>query len=143
MSRILKECIVAKDHDGATLVCEENGRRVIFQKPQGSKADKIKIDGCYVRQATACDYLVIDWKNRHHFVELKGSNVEHALEQLKVTVSMFFDSGDPAPVWCFVASTRSAPAARPGIQNKKARIKKAWKNAVIEIRTNQHVHTLT
>lgn len=140
---IPEECYEEKDHKGATLVCEENGRKVIFKKPQGKKAQKIRVDGCCIRQATACDYLVLDWENRYHFVELKGSNVEHALKQLSATIPSFFKAGSKAKFWCFIASTGSAPAATTGVQNKKAQIKKAWKNAVIAIRTNQYVHALT
>lgn len=140
---IPQACYVQQGHLGATLVCEENRRRVVFHKPAGCAADKIRVDGCCIKGAKACDFLVCDWKARHHFVELKGGDVEKALDQLIATIPHFFDKGSEETIWCLVVGTGTSPRALPGIQVRKAQIFKAWKKAIVEIRTNQYDHILS
>ena len=104
-------------------------------------ADKIRVDGCVLKEGKACDYLVIDWKRRRHFVELKGRHDEAALHQIIATIPSFIeDSGEE--FWCFIACTGCSPKARPGVQNLKSKIKRSWPKARIVIRTGECEHSL-
>ena len=142
MTSIPEECFEAKGHTGVSLVCEERGRKMVFEKPRGRVADKIRIDGCVVRNQTACDYLVRDWLGRQHFVDLKGKHDEDALKQIEATIPLFIEHGSKKKFWCFVVTSGSSPASLPGIQSRMARIHKRWKYAKILIRTNLHTHRL-
>jgi hypothetical protein len=141
MISIPPECYRPKGHRGKILVCEENGRRMAFHKSDGRLADKIRVDGCVLKGVLSCDYLVIDWKGRMHFVELKGSNVEHALAQIEATIPHFLQAPEDGQVWCFVVCSAVPPAAAPGIQAAKLRLNKKWKARTI-IRTARCEHTL-
>ena len=116
MIDIPAKCIVEINHQGPKLVCEENGRRVVFSKPRRKSAEKIRIDGCVLRQEPACDYLVRDWKDRHYFVELKDGHDEHALKQIAATIPHFFGATSKESFWCLVACSGSSPRSRPGLQ---------------------------
>lgn len=142
MTHIPAKCYKAKGHTGQTLVCEERRRRMVFRKPAGCTADKIQVDGCVLPQGPACDYLVRDWKGRHHFIELKGKHDEEALKQIEATIPHFVAAGSDEKIWCFIVGSGSSPATLPGIQSRKRLIRKRWQNAEIIVRTNVHEHFL-
>ncbi|EPS2039183.1 hypothetical protein ACVCG4_000597 [Citrobacter braakii] len=51
------------------------------------KIDKVKVDGCRVVSGKRCDWLFIDDESKKEvFVELKGTDVEYAFEQIMVSV---------------------------------------------------------
>jgi hypothetical protein len=64
---------------------EEKGKQAIFLNPDKSTFTRIKIDGCLVKEATACDWLVIKNNTDRVIVELKGCDVSHALDQVEAT----------------------------------------------------------
>jgi hypothetical protein len=54
--------------------------------------NQVLVDGCYIKTGIKCDYLfeVINPRKdieKVYYVELKGSDVEHAVNQLKTTLS--------------------------------------------------------
>lgn len=71
--------------DSKVLV-EENGKKAVFLNTSRKKFLRVQIDGCLIRNATACDWLVVMAKNGAVLVELKGKDVEHALIQLEATM---------------------------------------------------------
>ncbi len=142
MIAIPQECFEQQGHLGELLVCEEGRCKMIFRKPANRTADKIRVDNCVLRQAPACDYLVIDWIGRKHFVELKGRHVEEGLKQIGATIPHFLVPGSTEEFWAFVICTGIAPAAQPGSQTEQARIKKRWKNGRIFVKTKQFEHPI-
>ena len=58
--------------------------------------EKYMIDGCFDTSTDVkCDYLFYyhpNNKNSYVFVELKGSDFEHGIEQINVTVKRFVDN---------------------------------------------------
>ena len=143
LKEVSAACYEQKDHTGVKLVCEAGGREMIFTKPVGRRASKIKVDGCVIKNKTACDYLVYDWKGRYHFVELKGRDVEGAFAQLAASISYFFPSGAPKKFWCFIVCTKSPPNSLPSGQNAQARLKQKWIGSMtLKVKVNRHIHRL-
>jgi len=82
--------------------CNHNSNQSIVSVSENRKTFKIKnnslvvinkveVDGCYITSGSRCDYLfeIID-DNRIEkvfYVELKGSDIAHAIEQLKSTIA--------------------------------------------------------
>ena len=64
------------------LVLEENKRKCIFSNPENLNLIKIIVDGCQITEGTRCDFLVLDQQKNEYFVELKGKDIPHAIEQL-------------------------------------------------------------
>ncbi len=85
----------------ARLSVSENKRKFyIDPEINVSQIDKIKIDGCLDCSTTTnkCDYLFI-YKNfsnvelTYVFVELKGVDIKHAVEQIGCSIDMFYTQG--------------------------------------------------
>jgi hypothetical protein len=70
---------------------EENGKRFEFIRKKGDRRVicRIKIDGCIIKNnSIRCDYLfMVTPPKSYHFVELKGSDIDHAFDQIKNTIS--------------------------------------------------------
>jgi len=64
---------------------EEHKRKVVFRNPCGRVYRKTIVDGCLIQDGIRADYLVSEAKSASVIVELNGSCVEHACEQLFVT----------------------------------------------------------
>lgn len=64
---------------------EENGREVKFQNPTKQEHIVVDVDGCCLKNQLAADYLVIVPKVGQLIVELKGTDVRHALKQVVAT----------------------------------------------------------
>jgi hypothetical protein len=139
---IPQECFKQPGHLGELLVCEEGRCKMVFRKPKNRKADLIRVDNCVLRQVPACDYLVIDWMGRKHFVELKGRHMEEGLKQIGETIPHFLVRNSAEEFWAFVICTGIAPAAQPGMQTERARIQKRWKNARVFVKTKQFEHLI-
>jgi PCRF domain len=70
-------------------VAEENGRVFTLDLPKGEKCCKIHVDGCLItdNNQQRCDYWFHHYdKNDNVFVELKGMDIEHAVEQIIATI---------------------------------------------------------
>jgi hypothetical protein len=143
--QIPKEC--TKNHRGKEIVCAEKGRKMIFLNPNQRVVGKHIIDGCQRLRAflsdancKLCDFLVVDWRSEEHYVELKGSNVEHALRQLESTILQLGSAKTNSRVYCWIITTES-----PSTQSKFQVLKEKFENqfkARLTIRTNQHQHSL-
>ena len=69
----------------------EKGVSVHFHNDEKKLVRKIQIDRCHFNprghgSTLCCDWLLIDSLNGHHFVELKGHDVDHAVLQLGATI---------------------------------------------------------
>lgn len=70
-------------------VAEENGRVFTLNLPKGEKCCKIHVDDCLIKanDQQRCDYWFHHYdKNDNVFVELKGMDIEHAVEQIIATI---------------------------------------------------------
>ncbi len=53
---------------------------------------KIDVDGCLITDGMRCDYLIINCDdNVAYFVELKGKNLSHAIEQITQSLTLLSD----------------------------------------------------
>jgi hypothetical protein len=88
--------------NGYSSLCEER-QRIIVSRDSGTRREhrafnndpchvtKYKIDGDIVRDTSIrCDFLVMNDDRRDaYLIELKGSDIEHALDQLEATAHRF------------------------------------------------------
>ena len=129
-----------KVENGPTIVCKEKGRKMVFINSARKQVEKIRVDGCVLRQVLACDFLVIEYSGSEHFIELKGKNVAHALKQLEATIPLLSKNRTDQPNYAWIISSE-APSIQSGFQIQKARFIKAFKVKLI-VRTNLGQHTL-
>jgi hypothetical protein len=74
---------------GPRIVCEERRTKITFYNATGETVERIRIDGCVIPDNTVkkCDYLVLcGGIKKAVFVELKGTDVITAIEQLSATL---------------------------------------------------------
>jgi hypothetical protein len=70
----------------AKIVFKEKRSRIEFVNRKKKTVSKIEIDGCHIQRGLRCDWLMITQDGTEFFIELKGSDVNHALKQIKATI---------------------------------------------------------
>lgn len=113
----------------------EKGVSVHFHNDGQSQVRKIQIDGCHFNpggqgSTLCCDWLLIDSKLVHHFVELKGSDVNHAVLQLGNTISSLGLTKAPIDKKAYVI-TRSDSTRRTDIQKTKVKFQSDYKASLL------------
>lgn len=126
------------------LVVPEKKCEYRVHNPYKKKLCKIRIDGCYITEGRKCDYLVINCKdNDAYFVELKGSDIFHGLEQLEATISGMRANLADCKIYSRIVLTKvSVPNIEnnPKILRHKRMIKKLGGNFIKStIQFHEHV----
>lgn len=79
--------ICFKEVKDKEIIFKENGRKFTGYNPELKEIIKVKIDGCMIKDGIKCDGLIVELdKHYGYFIELKGSNLNHAIKQLKATI---------------------------------------------------------
>ncbi|MDJ0647704.1 MAG: hypothetical protein QNJ60_03270 [Xenococcaceae cyanobacterium MO_188.B19] len=95
----------------------------------------IQVDDCVIKQGMRCDYLVITPSTNQFpdgqeiYIELKGSDVRHAVEQIAISMQKLTDNMSLSKL-CFIASTRCLINSTE-IQNIKKKFKQKYKAKLI------------
>lgn len=120
------------------LVLEENKRKCLFLNPNRRPLVKVVVDGCEIVDGAKCDYLVIDHCGNEYFVELKGKDLPHAVEQLERSVKQLSDVRNKGKKYAIVVASRY-PANDTSMQRAKVAFRKKYnvelisKNVLLEI----------
>lgn len=118
---------------------EENNKKIIFNNKDKRDCLKVRVDGCQIKEGTRCDYLLIDLTNSNeYFVELKGTDISHAIEQLKTSLAKLSDTNNKnKKVQSFIVAANVAPQIRTNIQKAQKNFKKAYYSS-LKIVENSH-----
>ena len=96
------------------------------------------MDGCAIKKGNKCDNLLKEGKRDEegpeYYVELKGEDVGHALEQIKQTIHTIHN--DHSPMMAFIICTNVSPSLSTKIQQFKSQLKKKY-NATLVIKERQ------
>lgn len=118
------------------IVLSENKSKFIFDNIDEIKVKKIQIDGCksLVIQGRKCDWLLVI-SDIHIYVELKGTDIAHAITQLQSTILHI--QGIKAlsvaeRIFCYIVTTRS-PLTSQQIQLAAKSFKKTY-NATLRVK---------
>lgn len=66
---------------------EENRTSLRFLNPEHRGYKRVQVDGCAIKQGLKCDNLLCqEDETEERFVELKGTDIPHGLEQLRATI---------------------------------------------------------
>ena len=110
--------ICVKDCADANIVFEQNRRRVCFYNPNRQICKCVQVDGCAITEGIRCDNMLTSHDERcEYFVELKGTDVKHAIQQLRVSIQTLGEFTDDRSA--YVVSTNVAPALTTTIQRAK------------------------
>lgn len=137
--RHVDDCCVVLTKD-SIIKFEENRRKISFLNPFAVMYKKVMVDGCAIKEGLKCDNLLTSGDEREeYFVELKGTDVIHAIAQLEETIKKIgeYDCNRHSYVIC----TNVAPAYNTSVQAKQKLFKKQF-NSELVIKEKQHTVTL-
>jgi hypothetical protein len=122
------------------LSLREHGQTMRFKNSTGNPIDSIAVDQCWLQQQSACDYLVFDWDNHPYLVELKGSDVEYAYQQLQATLNALVPKRMKEEILCFVIARKFPPIAQANAQKILKQMRKQWPKVKVHTHSLQHEH---
>ena len=125
------------------IVLQENKSKITFLNPNQDKILIIKVDGCAIsdNETLRCDYALMPSDEVEIYVELKGSDIVHAVEQIKSTIRLLSDNPQKIKKLCFVVSTR-VPKQTTTIQQLQSQFKKNF-NASFRVKNIQDEYDLS
>jgi len=124
------------------IVLEERKSKICFLNPDKENILIITVDGCVVKdnETLRCDYAIVPCAAIEIYIELKGSEILHAVKQIESTIKLL--SNDPQKIkkLCFVVSTR-VPKQTTNIQQLQTHFKKKF-NAKFRIKNKEDEYNL-
>lgn len=129
----------AQKTDGTAIVFTEKGRTIRFSNPNHFTCYKVDVDGGVIadNDRAKCDKLLIvveegkqdiDDRDQEHYVELKGRNVAHALEQIEATIPDLWLKKDIAYRCSYVVCSKVSPKLTATIQKAKDKFATKYKS---------------
>lgn len=110
--------------------------QITFLNPERLSIRKVEVDGCAITEGLRCDYLLIEPTTNHeHYIELKGSDVPHALKQIIQTILQLSAEAKTHPKSSYVASTR-CPLLSPEIQRHMLKFQRLY-NSKLHIKNGK------
>ena len=88
-----------------------------------------------------CDYAIVPCDEVEIYVELKGSDISHAVKQIESTIKLLSDNPQKTKKLCFVVSTR-VPKQSTSVQQLQSQFKKKF-NASFRIKNVQDSYDLS
>lgn len=137
----LPECEEYKSD--ARLVLQENKSKITFLNPRQNQVLIIRVDGCVIKdnKILRCDYAIVPCDEVEIYVELKGSDISHAVKQIESTIKLLSDNPQKTKKLCFVVSTR-VPKQSTSVQQLQSQFKKKF-NASFRIKNVQDSYDLS
>ena len=125
------------------IVLQEKKSKITFLNQNQDKILIIKVDGCAIgdNETLRCDCALMPSDEVEIYVELKGSDIVHAVEQIKSTIRLLSDNPQKIKKLCFVVSTR-VPKQTTNIQQLQSQFKKNF-NASFRAKNIQYEHDIS
>ena len=115
-------------------VYQEMRSKLTLENVDNIESTSIKIDGCEINDdSIRCDFMHIA-KGIEFYIELKGQDLEHALNQIKSTILRMSANIKKADKISYIICTRS-PMSSSEIQNHKVEFRKKF-NSRLEIKSS-------
>lgn len=137
----LPEC--EKYKSDAKIVLQENKSKITFLNPNQDQILLIRVDDCVIKDddTLRCDYAIIPCDEVEIYVELKGSDISHAVKQIESTIRLLSNNPKKIKKLCFVVSTR-VPKQSTSVQQLQSQFKKRF-NASFRIKNIQDSYDLS
>ena len=115
---------------------EENKSKLTLENIDQVKSTKIIVDGCEINDKTIrCDYMLIA-KGLEFYIELKGQDLAHAINQIKATIKRLSDNFKIKNKKAYIICTRS-PLSSTQIQNIKFDLLKNF-NSDLQVKSSPY-----
>ena len=130
-----KKCLTT-NNDKLVVFKEKRSKLTIVNRKQVS-ATKVIVDDCVITSGIRCDFLYIINKTEL-FIELKGQDLNHALDQLETTIKKLSKDSKKFKKKSFIICTRS-PLNSASIQNHRVKFRKNFNSELI-VKNSPHKH---
>lgn len=115
---------------------EEKGKKIIFINSNRLSYKKIQVDGGILTDGIRCDNLLLSQDEKsEYYIELKGKDVQHAIEQIDYTICRIGEFNDNRHA--FIISTKVSPAIDTIIQRGMKHFRKKH-NSSLFIKERYH-----
>jgi len=111
------------------IVFQENKSKLTIENKDEVEGSKIIVDGCEITEGLRCDFMYLI-KDLELFIELKGQDLEHAIDQLKTTINKLSQNPKTKKKKSFIICTRS-PLSSASIQNLQVKFRKHYNSELI------------
>lgn len=119
-------------------------RKIIFENPNKLEVIEVRVDGGLIcGDMPKCDYMLYipsGYKYKENYIELKGSDIRHAVEQITLTIKYLLKHASKTIQRQNIRKgyiiSRRVPKADTSIQTHKVRMKKDC-NLDLVVRTGQ------
>jgi hypothetical protein len=106
---------------------DPRSRQAVFLNPGKDLYTKHKVDQCLVSNSVAADWILSKPRVGDLIVELKGKNVEHAVDQVIATANFWKSKGNTGPVSALIVSNEY-PRSTTKIQRAQQRMLKDFQS---------------
>ncbi len=110
---------------------KEKNRTFTIDKRKAPKEQfcRIEVDNCLIKDGNIkkCDFVFVRCiNNEHYFVELKGSDIKHAIKQLETTIKYFKQQADlkKKQIFAYIVSNRVPSNSNQQFNSMKKRFMK-------------------
>lgn len=128
-----KEC--CNTNNNKLVVFEEARSKLVIENKDEVEATKVTVDGCEITSGIRCDYMYLI-KETEIFIELKGQDIKHAINQLETTIKKLSSNIKTTKKKSFIICTRS-PLTSASIQNVRVKFRKKYNSEFI-VKSSPH-----
>lgn len=122
-----KECTTITKQKIITF--SEKRSTLILRNTHQVPAKCVVVDGCQITSGIRCDHLMIA-KDVEHFIELKGQDLMHAIEQLITSIKTLSSNASKQQKISYIICSRS-PLNSAAIQNLRLNFRKHFNSDLI------------
>lgn len=119
-----KQCFCSTDV--RKIKVSENSRQAVICNPDRLEFVKVRVDGCLIRGKPAADWILSRADKGDVAIELKGSDVDHALCQIEATLDFWTKGGYSSGKLAALVVCSRYPAIDTKIQRAKVALSKKY-----------------
>lgn len=124
MKNIPPTCLTKTKHK-LIKISDKKSCECYFSNLSCSSVKVILVDGCAIKTGTRCDFALISTSYPENYVELKGGDVNHAIDQIVSSMTRLSIDLHKTPKRCFIISTNN-PLSSTQTQKFKLSFRKSY-----------------
>lgn len=122
--------ICVTETNDSVIKFEEKKSVVKFINPQRLTYKRVAVDGCALKEGVKCDNMLCSADElEERYIELKGQDIKHAIEQLATTIVKLGENNSRR--YAYVSCTKVAPQIRTDIQAAQLKFKRQFNSCLV------------
>lgn len=122
--------VCVKETTDSVIKFQEKRSIIRLHNPDRLHYKCVQVDGCALHDGEKCDNMLCSHDEREeYYVEMKGSDVPHAIEQIRSTIMRIGEYDDQRH--CYVVCTKVSPHITTSIQKFKMEFRRRFKSDLL------------